>query len=61
MSKLNKKDLVTRLEIKLGLIYDEADHALGTEVEKPLEVLIKNMQEIKKYAREALKEVRAQL
>jgi hypothetical protein len=58
-TKLNKRDLITRVEIKLGLISDEAAHALDTEADKPLEVFKKNMKAIQQYAREALKDVRS--
>lgn len=57
---MNKKDLITRMENALGTIYDEAWHALETEADKPLEVLRKNMAAIKKVARIALKELRAE-
>lgn len=59
--KLGKNDLVLRMNSYVGRISDEADHALRTEADKPVEVLRKNMQEIRKLAREALRLLSDQL
>jgi mevalonate pyrophosphate decarboxylase len=44
------------MEIALGRILDEADHALNTEAKKPLEILRKNMKAIIEIARQARRE-----
>lgn len=58
--KLSKQDLLIRTSNALGRIFDEAWHALDTEADKPVEVLRKNMQAIKKISGDALKELRNQ-
>lgn len=51
-------DLLTRCEETLKMIYDEADHALYTEAEKPEEVMTRNLRMIRAAAKRKIEEIR---
>lgn len=51
-------DLLTRCKETLELIYDEADHALFTEAQKPKEVMTRNLRVIRAAAKRKIEEIR---